>query len=336
MSYNQFRDFLSLCSNYGTLNEFLSKFSNGTKNDLLSLYTANLENEKDNLSSIILLTEAISNTTNVQLLTFLQANIKREYERVVADSNQIGISIYGVLSSIISGNAKTETAWYKKIAQQFRISSVASLTSSAIFNKGTHCAEQMFFYNDDDGRSSYINFINTYKNQSAWSLEDRNSYVRIFSQQGMQVEIFANKPEFEENGISAIDAYLKEKNYTPTVIVHRGHSFHTETTLERVPASTKLIFVGSCGGFYKLAIALENAPEAHIISTKQIGTKTVNDVMIFSLNENIRNGKDIVWNDFWESMRNKLSGNQYFGDYIPPNKNLGAIFVRAYYKILGI
>lgn len=336
VNHNQFRDFISLCSNFGTIKEFLAKFSPQAKNDLFLAYTSNLEKQQDNLSGIILIAESVSNINDNQLLTLLQSNIKSEYDRVRRDSNQVGISIYGVLSSMISGNAKTETSWYKTVSRQFKISPVASLASTALFSNNGNCIEQMYFYNDDDGRSSYINFINTYKNQGAWAVEDRNSYVRIYSQQGKLVEIFANKPEFEENGISAIDAYFKEKNYTPTVIVHRGHSFHTESTLEKVPASARLIFVGSCGGFYKLPIALENAPEAHIISTKQIGTKTVNDAMIYSLNENIRNGKDIVWNDFWDKMRDKLSSNQYFGDYIPPNKNLGAIFIRAYYKILGV
>ena len=121
--------------------------------------------------------------------------------------------------------------------------------------------------------------MNSYKNQPAWGIEDRNSYVRIYSKQQKKVEILANKPGSEENGISAIDDYFKDNKLVPTVIVHRGHSFHTESTLERIPVSTKLLFVGSCGGFYKISIALANAPEAHIISTKQVGTKTVNDVM---------------------------------------------------------
>ncbi len=336
VKYNQFRDFLSLCSNFGTIKDFLSKFSGEAKSDLFISYTSNLEKEQDDLTSIVLIAESVSNINDNQLLTILQANIKKEYERVLVDCDQIGISIYGVLSSVISGNSRTETGWFKKVSQQFKISPVALLLSSSLFNKEKHCIEQMYFYNDDDGRSSYINFINTFKNQLAWNLEDRNSYVRIFSQQGMQIEIFANKPEFEENGINAIDAYFREKDLTPTVIVHRGHSFHTEATLEKITSSAKLIFVGSCGGFYQLSVALENAPEAQIISTKQIGTKTVNDIMIFALNENIRNGRDIVWNDFWGKMREKLGGNQYFGDYIPPNKNLGAIFIRAYYKTLGV
>ncbi|MDB5283145.1 MAG: hypothetical protein JWO06_2220, partial [Bacteroidota bacterium] len=137
------------------------------------------------------------------------------------------------------------------------------------------------------------------------------------------------------NGMNAINAYMKEKSLVPTVIVHRGHSFHTEATLEKIPISARLIFVGSCGGFYKISMALQNAPEAHIISTKQVGTKAINDVMLFALNENIRTGKDIEWNEFWDKMRDKLGSNQYFSDYVPPNKNLEAIFIRSYYKILG-
>ena len=237
---------------------------------------------------------------------------------------------------MISGNAKVEVAWYKKIAQQFKISPSTTLASSALFSDGPVCAEQMYFYDDEDGRSSFINFMNSYKNQNAWAIEDKNSYVRIYSKQQKSVEILANKPGSQENGMSAIDAYFKENKLSPKVIVHRGHSFHTESTLERIPATTRLLFIGSCGGFYKIPIAMENAPQAHIISTKQVGTKTVNDVMLYALNENIRTGKDIDWNEFWDKMRERLGNNQYFGDYVPPHKNLEAIFIRAYYKILGV
>lgn len=333
---NRFRDFLSMCSGYGVLEEFLIKFNSSDKHALLLTYISNLENERDNLSSVVLVAEALSNISDAQLLASLQSGVRHEYERVSDANDKIGISIYGVLSSIISGNAKAEMSWYRTIAQQFRIAPVSTLPSASLFNTAGLCVEQMYFYNDDDGRSSFINFMNTYKGQPGWALEDKYNYVRIYSTKDNKIEILANKPEYDENGISAIKAYLKERNLSPSVIVHRGHSFHTETTLQKVPESAKLVFVGSCGGFYKISIALENAPEAHIISTKQIGTKTVNDAVIFSLNENIRLGKDIVWNEFWEKMREKLLHNQYFADYIPPNKNLEATFIKAYYKILGV
>ncbi len=335
ISRNRFRDFISLCANYGVLEDFLSRFKADEKQQLLTDYISDLEGEQDDLSSIVLVAEAITNVTDNQILTALENTIKVQYERVKADSNQIGMSIYGVLSSIISSNAKVEPAWYKRLSQQFIVSPATSLPNNSLFT-GSVCAEQMYFYNDDDGRGSFINFMNTYKGQANWVVEDRSSYVRIYSNKGRQVEILANKPEFEENGISAIEAYLADRKLKPTVIVHRGHSFHTESTLEKVPAEAKLIFVGSCGGFYKISVALENAPDAHIIATKQVGTKNVNDVMIFALNEMIRDGRDIVWNEFWDRMKEKLGSNQYFRDYIPPHKNLESIFIKAYYKILGV
>lgn len=336
VSHNQFRDFLSLCSNYDVLEEFLSKFNTAERSKLLSAYISNLEQEQDNLSSVVLIAEAISNLTDNPILSVLEDAIKNEYERVTKANDQIGISVYGVLSSIISGNAKTEAGWYHKISQQFSIAPVSTLLQSSLFNADGKCVEQMYFYNDDDGRSSFINFMNTYKNQDAWKIEDKYNYVRISSEDGRRIEILANKPEYEENGVNAINAYLIDKGLVPTVIVHRGHSFHTEATLEKVQSTAKLIFVGSCGGFYKISIALENAPDAHIISTKQVGTKTVNDAMLFALNENIRQGKDIVWNEFWDRMKEKFANNQYFSDYIPPQKNLESTFIRAYYKILGV
>lgn len=336
VNYNRFRDFISLCANYHNLEEFLSKFSPDAKNKLLKSYVANLETEQDQLSTIVLIAEGISSLTDNQLLTIIQQHIKSEYERVKAANNQIGLSIYGVLSSIISGNAKVDARWYRTISKQFQIAPATSLSASAFFGTSSMCTEQMYFYNDDDGRSSFISFINSYRNQPAWGVEDMNNFVRVYSKAGLKVEILANKPSAEENGFSAIAAYLQEKGVSPTVIVHRGHSFHTEATLEKVPSSAKLIFVGSCGGFYKIPIALENAPDAHYISTKQVGTKTVNDPILFALNEDIRTGKDIDWNDFWSKMRDKLGNNQYFSDYVPPHKNLEAIFIRAYYKVLGV
>lgn len=333
---SQFRDFLSLCSNYGVLDEFLAKFKTTDRQQLLTSYISNLETERDNLSSVVLVAEAISNLTDAVLLTTMQTTIKSEYERVSKAKDQIGISIYGVLSSIISGNAKTEASWFRRISKQFSVAPVSSLDLNSLFDNTGICIEQMYFYNDDDGRSSFINFMNTYKSNSAWHIEDKYNYVRIYTTEGKRVEILANKPEYEENGVNAINAYLQSKRETPTVIVHRGHSFHTEATLTKVPASAKLVFVGSCGGFYKISIALENAPDAHIISTKQIGTKSVNDAMLLALNESIRQGKNIVWNEFWDKMRERLANNQYFSDYIPPHKNLESTFIRAYYKILGV
>ncbi|MBK7959146.1 MAG: hypothetical protein IPK03_14275 [Bacteroidetes bacterium] len=50
----------------------------------------------------------------------------------------------------------------------------------------------------------------------------------------------------------------------------------------------------------------------------------------------MRRGININWNNFWESMENRLGNNPLFFDYVTPHKNLGALFIRAYYYMVGV
>ncbi|MDW8274520.1 MAG: hypothetical protein RMJ53_09860, partial [Chitinophagales bacterium] len=185
-------------------------------------------------------------------------------------------------------------------------------------------------------KESFNNFINTFKSLAVWKVEDRGSYVVVKSVEGNAVEIYANKPEYETYGQEAISEYFRKNQLKPVVIVHRGHSFHTSATLRNVDENVKLLLVGSCGGFYKVSSAVDKAPDAHVIATKQIGTKNINDPILLYLNEYIRNGKNIVWKDFWEQLRYKLGNNPHFADYIPPHQNLKSLFSRAYFSLLGV
>jgi hypothetical protein len=59
----------------------------------------------------------------------------------------------------------------------------------------------------------------------------------------------------------------------------------------------------------------------------------VNTVLIQEITETIRAGKDLVWLDVWKQISIKLKNNPQFKDYIPPYKNLGAKFIRAYNEL---
>jgi hypothetical protein len=78
---------------------------------------------------------------------------------------------------------------------------------------------------------------------------------------------------------------------------------------------------------------MENAYDVQIISTKQVGTMAVNTVLIQEITETIRAGKDLIWPDVWKQISIKLKNNPQFKDYIPPYKNLGARFIKAYNEL---
>ncbi len=93
--------------------------------------------------------------------------------------------------------------------------------------------------------------------------------------------------------------------------------------------------LGSCGGYSNLAKILEYAPEAHIISTKQIGARDVNKPIIEAINNTVRAGKNIDWRLMWNNLdvyftKSGRDKKDLFDDYIPPHKNLGALFIKAY------
>ena len=83
-------------------------------------------------------------------------------------------------------------------------------------------------------------------------------------------------------------------------------------------------------------MALQNAPGAHILCNRNIGTMYINDPMFMQISESIRLGKDIIWPSFWDDMEARLGTNPYFKDYIPPHKNVAALIIKAYYDVLGI
>ncbi|HEX7691268.1 MAG TPA: hypothetical protein VF408_02705, partial [Sediminibacterium sp.] len=118
----------------------------------------------------------------------------------------------------------------------------------------------------------------------------------------------------------------------PTVVIHRGHSYYLNSTISKLPSSGKVILVGSCGGYQMLNKVLEICPGAHIISSKQVGAGMINQGMINLIADQLRQGKDLNWPAIWRTLSGQFHGSaeEKFDDYVPPYKNLGAIFITAY------
>jgi hypothetical protein len=99
--------------------------------------------------------------------------------------------------------------------------------------------------------------------------------------------------------------------------------------------SSKVVFLGSCGGYHLIHDVLAKASDAHIIASKQIGRTVINQPFIELLTDKARSGSGIDWISFWKEFRRKANNVPEFDDYIPPYKNLGAIFIKAYKIAMG-
>lgn len=202
--------------------------------------------------------------------------------------------------------------------------------------------EQFYFYGDEDGRMSYNSFLGNFKD-GKWKIESGGkSWVKISSTTGKPVIVFANLPvegEGEDEKAQAeLNKYLQNNHIIPTVIVHRGHSYHLSSTLEHLTKSTRIVMLGSCGGYHNLGTVLDASPDAQIISTKQVGTMSVNEPIIKEINTQLLAGQDVDWINSWHNLdtyfaRVKGEPQNRFRDYVPPHRNLGAIFIKAYRRI---
>ena len=328
-----YRSFIAMCAAYNRLDKFLSLFSPADQKIILTTFASSLDKERDELSDAATVAETIANTSNNAVLSVIQTTIKDSYTYLDSIHDYNGMAIYGILSALNKDKAVYDRKWFSIMAKKYKIGTLTTLSNASLMNTKIF-VERMYFYDDQDGRDSYRNFIATFSASPNWKVDQYFSYARIRSVDGKKVEIYANKPELEESGDREISQIIKDNNYTIGGIMHRGHSFHTEATLARVPSTARFVFVGSCGGFYKINTALQRAPDAQVISTRQVGVKQINDPIIYAFNEYVRLGKDVNWKIFWDEMHTKLGNNSLFNDYVPPHKNLESLFVRAYYQIM--
>jgi hypothetical protein len=183
-----------------------------------------------------------------------------------------------------------------------------------------------------------------FRGRPEWKITENAYWVNITSVRGKAMTIYANKPlydgknDLDEDAQKKLMEHLEAKNLKPTVVIHRGHSYHLESTLRKLPASSKIVVLGSCGGYNNLNEVLQISEDAHIISSKQVGTKTVNEPILQAINTQLLAGKNIDWISMWKDLSirfQKDAAKEKFDDYIPPYKNLGAIFIKAYWKQMG-
>lgn len=336
LGHNKFRTFIKLNAGFNRLNDFLATIDKDSQKDLLENFVKGLDKEKNKSSQAVAIADTFSMIKDPEVLKIFQKTIKEEYDRVSKGKNRESKAIYGLLAGMFGKRAIINEAWLKEMAEKYRLPDLAELSSSELFNQDKTNIQQYFFYDDKDGRASFQSLFAQYRNKPEWNIEEKENYITIkSSKEGGKIEIYANRPDKEDEGPEEIAKVLKEKNIQTIVIVHRGHSYHVQSTIERIPPIAKIVSLGSCGGYNNVDAVLKKAPEAHIISTKGTGTMFVNDPLFKVLNEEILSGRNINWPKFWIKAEKQVGKVKGFKDYVPPHKNLGVVFLKAYNKIIS-
>ncbi len=334
VSFDHFKKFIKMAANFNTLNDFLKRMDKENAEILMKAFASGLD-RTNSLEDAVDVADSYASISDENLRKLILDEVQKNVAQLSTSDNKRGQTIYDLLNTIF---VSMDTASKIDLSTKFGIPSIYNLNNSALKDSSGKIVIQQFFYGDKDGITVFNNFIGAYSNAN-WKIVRKPEWVEVSSTKGTRVIIYSNKPLDETKNLDAeaqanLAEYLDTNNISPTVVIHRGHSYHVRSTTEQLVPTAKLVLLGSCGGYHNLNDVLEVCPYAHIIASKQVGSGTINQPMIVTITETLRQGKNLNWPEMWKTFGKQFKGNALFDDYIPPHKNLGAIFIMAFNKVM--
>ena len=318
-----FKKFIAVTANYNTLQNFLSHMPVVESNDLICRFVCDLD-IAPTLEDAVDVVDAFSSISDTSLQNLMLSEIRKN------KNNRLYQTIDTLCTAAIQ--EKNKNATIESLQNTFGL-----LNFNTLRNNQKNVIIRQYFYGDTDGVQIFNAFISSF-NKPGWKTIQNKYWAEIIST-NRKVSIYANKPLDEKNELDlkaqdSLTSYLLAQIITPSIIIHRGHSYYANHTIANIDSSAKLVLLGSCGGYQKLASVLSHAPNAQIIASKQIGKGVINAALLSQIAETLEQGQDIHWKDIWKQMKARLKGDakSSFQDYIPPYKNIGLMLLKTYHK----
>ena len=333
--FDRFKKFVRMAAAYNKLDLFLSSMPAENAQLLIKGFVRGLEKNL-NLEDAVDVADSYGSISNVAIRGLVKVEIEHNLEHQKSHGNERGIAIYDILKLLFMSVSDSS----QLLSQRYGIPPVYALPLSNLSDSAGRIVQQVFFYGDKDGKESFANFMSMFRGKKDWQIVQEENWVEIKSLVGRPVWIFANLPldnsmgdDPDAKAQSLLIGYLRAQGLQPTIVIHRGHSYHLKYTVNQLSASAKIIVLGSCGSFQNLSTVLKICPEAHIVSSKEVGTKLVNEPVLKLINESVRVGQGVDWINIWHQLEKQFNtgvAKERFDNYIPPHKNLGALFIKAF------
>ena len=335
--FDKYRKFIKMAAGYNKLSAFLSSFPDRENaSDLMRAFVSNLERSASLEDGVDVADSYASIVETIKpLAEEMLANVILNHNRNISQNNKKGMEMYKILEKLFLSADSTKNI---DLTKELGVPPVYSIPYSNLANDSGRVNMQVFFYGEKSDMGIFNEFVNMFRNAN-WRMTSNDKWVSFHSLKGRPVSIYANRALPQENGEDEkaqreLCSYLERNNIYPTVTVHRGHSYTAPYTIKQMAGSSKIVFLGSCGGYHLIHDVLSKAPDAHIIASKQIGKTIINRPFFKLLTDKARVGSNIDWIPFWKEFRKEANVPE-FDDYIPPYKNLGAIFIKAYKIAMG-
>jgi hypothetical protein len=336
IQYDNYRAFTRLAANYNVLGDFLDHLSPTRKKELLARFITAIEQDEH-----IALERAMDIADAIAALApgsegseLIEAELQSNLMRCTQVQHYLGIRLYSILLDVFN-QVKQKDGMSKLWAT---LGDYETLKHAALPNEKGEIVEAVLFYGDEDGVTSFNNFMRLFNDKLQWEVVKNENWVMIRSLTGKPLVIYANLPldikeELDGKAQDALFAHLKEQSLQPSILIHRGHSYHLDRTMKRLTPFVKLAILGSCGGYNKAISIASINPDVQVIGSKKTGAGSVNDPMIDAINRTLLGGTDISWNTVWSDLSKRFSKEgslSLFNEYFPPSNNLGLFVLKLY------
>ena len=242
--FDRYRKFIKMAAGYNTLGDFLRSFPPATDSTqltdaevLMKAFVGRLERSPgleegvdvaDSYASILEHLKPLAD----QMLTQIGNNLQRNQ----TSGDRRGQVIYRILQTLFRSADSTQKV---DLTRELGIPPVYQVPYQRLVNDSGQVIIQVFFYGDVDGKNIFNGFLKMFNNPN-WKLDDAHpQWVCIRSVKGKPVFIYANRPLPEDTGEddlaqAALTEFLANKQWLPTITIHRGHSYYAPSTIERL------------------------------------------------------------------------------------------------------
>lgn len=334
--FDKYKKWIKMAANYNTLDNFLSRMKPTNAQQLMLAFVRGLDKGvgKDSLEDAVDVAGTYASIDDPNLSQLVLHEVQNQLNAAKRESNIKKFNIYDILNTLFRSMNPANNI---DLSASLGIGPVYFMPINGLQDKNGRIIIQQFTYGDADGRANYSNFMNAISG-AGWKSSSNKYWSKVESTTGTPITIYTNKPldenkDLDDEAQKALNNYLAENDIHPTMVLHRGHSYYLPATIEQLPASARVVLLGSCGSFQSLSDVLNKAPKAQIISSKQTGVGDLNLTLIMGMLNTLKKGQDLNWVKMWQQFSRQLSKDSRFVDYVPPYENLGAVFYMAYRKL---
>ncbi|HSC36440.1 MAG TPA: hypothetical protein VLD19_01165, partial [Chitinophagaceae bacterium] len=251
-----FRKFIKMAAAYNTLDTLLKSMPGDNSTTLMKAFISKIEatTSINNVEDAVDVADSYSSIVekNPGLAEYMRQEAAINYQRCAGNNDKNGMVVYRLEKALFES---ADTTSKIDLSKELGIAPIYTVDYKSLVDDSGRVIQQVFFYGDEDkdGQNSYANFKALFANRADWTMAENSDWLTIKSKRGKPVWIFANKPLYgetdpDEEACRKLNAWLEAKHLKPTIFIHRGHSYHVNSTLSKLQPSARIVILGSCGG----------------------------------------------------------------------------------------